>query len=399
MSLFRRVTRYRVSPTQNPQENRLTEVTAAVLENVDGFGVAFVGRMLGDAFESATVQSEICRNRSERALWRVEAARLAALLADVKSLGGRPRLRVTTQRVTTSAKFVDLELQLSPSIGARGKTLLFWVEVKHGADVHGSQLTDYLVDIASEGADVREVLLLAPRQTMSKLTGVPDKMPKAEWQSVANEVRHQLKARSRQSGVAVERFLLDEYLTYLDEEGLMDEEALTAEHAFVLSALLQTEQVVAKLIELADTSVQQHWGPRASVAGGEKKPTYGAGFWATYSTGPNDTHDDAWQDGAFEWGMYEDTYRDEPRNAVVLGAGVTFFSAKGNPARLSDNAQWLEERRAGGYEYLTADYWRLFRYRYPEELLVARELDQQAEVLAGWVIEAFEALRANPPTH
>jgi hypothetical protein len=36
MPLFRRVTRYRISPTQDPRENRPTEVTAAVLGRVDG---------------------------------------------------------------------------------------------------------------------------------------------------------------------------------------------------------------------------------------------------------------------------------------------------------------------------------------------------------------------------
>jgi hypothetical protein len=53
LSLFRRVTRYRIAPTQDPRENRLTEVTAAVLERVDGMAYDVVSAMLESAVEAA----------------------------------------------------------------------------------------------------------------------------------------------------------------------------------------------------------------------------------------------------------------------------------------------------------------------------------------------------------
>ena len=60
----------------------------------------------------------------------------------------------------------------------------------------------------------------------------------------------------------VERFLLNDYLAYLREEGLMDEELLTAEHAFVLRAHPAADATVARLIELTDAHIAKEWGPR-----------------------------------------------------------------------------------------------------------------------------------------
>src|SRR5262249_20442807 len=55
MSLFRRVTLYRIAPAQNPRENRLTEVTAALLERVEGLAFDVMDAVLASA---ATVANE-----------------------------------------------------------------------------------------------------------------------------------------------------------------------------------------------------------------------------------------------------------------------------------------------------------------------------------------------------
>ena len=113
---------------------------------------------------------------------------LAAQLERLREFD-RPRLQVDTQVTTASTKFVDLELRFSPRPFAPGETFLFWVEVKHGANVHSSQLIDYETDIRREAADQRLVLVLAPRQSAGELVGVPEMMPVVDWQAVAEVVR------------------------------------------------------------------------------------------------------------------------------------------------------------------------------------------------------------------
>jgi hypothetical protein len=117
----------------NPRENRLTEVTAAVLELVHGVTAAFIAGVLGAGIDDA----------QRRDLGPAEHARRRALLADFISLEN-PRVSVTTQLATRGGRFVDLELLLRPGVGAQSKGLLLWVEIKHGAGLHGDQLDAYL---------------------------------------------------------------------------------------------------------------------------------------------------------------------------------------------------------------------------------------------------------------
>lgn len=379
MSLFRRVTRYRVGGTQDPRENRLTEVTAAVLERVDGLAQALFVTALGGIDES-----DAAAQTAEPALQALKALE-------------SPRLAVATQFTTQSLKFVDLQVRWRPQPFATGSSVLLWVEVKHGADVHGTQLSDYVTDIALESADERLVIVVAPRQTSHELTGVPSTVPVVEWQTVATAaLEHARRAYTGQ----VERFLLNDYLTYLAEEGLMEEELLTAEHAFTLRAHPRAEAAVARVIELADAHVAKHWGPRGQAAGG-KKPAYGLGYWAHYRLLPGDAEGASatWRSTVFEWGLTRDTDRDEPRNAWVFFAGATFWAARDSPEGGPENASWLDARRKDGFEYVSSWYWRLNRYRYPEELLGATTLDAQVEELGAWVVAAFSALAEAPPPH
>ena len=52
-SLFSRATRYTRSPSLDPHENRLTEVTAAVLERVEGLAQTIAEALLKAACEHA----------------------------------------------------------------------------------------------------------------------------------------------------------------------------------------------------------------------------------------------------------------------------------------------------------------------------------------------------------
>jgi hypothetical protein len=96
MSLFRRVTRYRVGAAQNPRENRLTEVTAAVLESVDGFAEDALLELLEGIDDDDAA-----------------AASVGPILDVVRALEA-PRLTVATQVTTQTGKFVDLQLRFRP---------------------------------------------------------------------------------------------------------------------------------------------------------------------------------------------------------------------------------------------------------------------------------------------
>lgn len=290
---------------------------------------------------------------------------------------------------------MDLELRFSPRPFQPGETFLFWVEVKHGANVHDTQLTDYETDIRLAHANHRLVIVLAPRQDAGELVGVPDTMPVVDWQAVAEVVRRWSK---RADLGEVDRFLLTDYLAYLGEEGLMDEELLTAEHAFALRAQPAAEGAVTKLIELADAYVAERWGPRGKVKGGQR-PAYGLDYWAHYDLTPEGgaAASDTWRSTTFEWGLSTDPCREQPRNAWVFFAGATFYAAKDSPAVVAENADWLAARRKDDFEYVNAWYWRLLRYRYPEELLAATTLDDQVALLGGWVVDSFRRLSAAPP--
>lgn len=393
MSLFRRVTRYRVAPTQNPQENRLTEVTGAVLERVEGLAQHVLVAVLATAETAATERLLNARGGAEAESWQAALDRLAATRSGLQKLSN-PRLRLSTQRTTKSGKFVDLELLLMPQPFAPGEAFLFWVEVKHGAGIHGTQLVDYETDIKGEHADERVVLVLAPRQSVPNLVGVPESMPVVEWQAFADAVRRWSK---RPALGEVDRFLLDDYLAYLYEEGLMDAEFLTAEHAFVMSARTDAEQAIAKVMEVADAWVQEHWGQRGKTAGG-KRPAYGPGYWAHYPMAARgETPPESWRSTNFEWSLIHDGHRDESRNAWAFVAGATFSVARDSPAPLPENAQWLVAHRQNGFEYVQSWSWRLWRHLYPEELLGATTLDAQAALLGGWVVQSFALLASAPP--
>src|SRR4051812_30714691 len=120
MSLFRRVTRHRIGTKQDPRENRLTEVTAAMLERVDGLGLEVLDAVLATAATSANDRIFDAKSHDEAAMWQGALEELEDLLLALRALD-EPRLRVDTQRTTASGKFVDLELRVTPRPFAAGE--------------------------------------------------------------------------------------------------------------------------------------------------------------------------------------------------------------------------------------------------------------------------------------
>ena len=353
-SFFRRVTRYRPSVAVDPAENRLTEAFAAVIERVEGLAAALVSEWVPTAD-----------------------------LDDVP-------LEVRTQRSTVSGGYLDLELRFGQTAAPE---LLVWVEVKHGAGLHGEQLQVYAHDIAREFATEWRLVLLAPRGSMPEAAAG---FVAVEWQAVARQMRRWLKAEPHDPVAA---WLVGEFIAFLKEEGLADEELLTAAHAFAFSARRSADRAIARVIEIADVYVTKHWGPRKDYAKSGKQPNYGPDWYCNHDlAAAGQQGPEAWRATHFEWTFRKDKAHPDGRDGYAFCAGAT-FETKDNPTSIAANQPWLAAQREQGFERVQDWYWRLWRFLYPEELLVEKTIDAQGERLGRWIVESFELLAANPPLH
>jgi hypothetical protein len=400
-SLFSRATRYIRSPSLDPHENRLTEVTAAVLERVDGLAKSSLLALLGSACEDAE-RSLSGASGSEAAAWEAEGNRRRSVLQAIQDLE-LPRVRVRTQVTTPKGRFVDLEVWLRPERPADdARDVAVWLEIKEGSDIHGNQLDVYLEDIAGHRAAERAVLLLAPRGQVFS-SPPPLAVASVAWQTLSAVVHEATNDRTRP---VEQRWLLEQYGEYLREEGLMEPEALDAVQALALMEVNEAEAAAAGICETADAWISKTWGARTNQAmprGSSTEPDYGLGYWANYdATRPGQAGVETWRGAWFEWGLrnteeldYVDA--DDLRGSNVFHAGVT-FAPKASPAQVEGNESWLNARLAEGFMATWfGGYHRLVRLKYPDELLAWTTLDEQGEALGRWVVEAFEALASNAP--
>jgi hypothetical protein len=404
-SLFSRATRYTRSPSLDPHENRLTEITAAVLERVDGLAQGIAEALLRMACDHASrmlAESGAGPTRWSAEQWQSELQRRETVRAAVEGLK-EPRVRISTQVTTPKGRFVDMEIWLRPKRpGDAVDDVVLWLEVKEGSDIHGNQLDVYLEDIAAHKAAQRAVLLVAPRG-QSFASSPPLSVAPVDWQTASAVVAAATRDPTRDK---IDRWLLDQYAEYLREEGLMDPEALDARLALALMEANEAEEAAAGICEHADAWITAHWCGNTNQAqprGSSTEPAFGLGYWATYEAHrPSETAAPTWQGGWFEWGMrntgeLDYMNEDDIRGANVFYAGVT-FEAKANPAKTEGNETWLNERLSD--DFLTtwfSGYHRLVRLKYPDELLVQTTLEAQGQALGEWVVEAFERMAQNAP--
>ncbi len=361
-SLFGRVTRYAANPSLDPHENRLTEISAAVLERHEGFAWAFARHLVAEASEQA-------ESSTPRAVTDEERARRARVLERVEALRGG-RVIVATQKTTRTGRLVDLEFHLRPPLGRVAPDVLLWVEVKHGAGLHGNQLHVYVKDVAFEAAEYGTVVVLAPRGNMPRVEDLPPEVAAVEWQAVGN-VADEWTTRS---AAPEQRWLLSEYIAYLKENGLMDPEGLTPVHALALLERDRAEAAMVPICEVADEWVQKNWGERYDYHKSTKDvPLYGLDYWATYDAHRRgEESSPTWLGGIFDWGLRKASglsYFDAPRGAYLFIAGVALATKKENAATADGNEEWVAERRAAGFEYFWHVWYRLARVRYPDSLL------------------------------
>jgi hypothetical protein len=265
--------------------------------------------------------------------------------------------------------------------------LLVWVEVKHGADLHEAQLENYDDDIRGETAGDWRLVLLAPRQSMPE--SALNHVATAEWQRVERTLRRLLRESGR---VSHETWLMREFATYLKEEGLADEDALTPATVFAWAARPAAERTLRRLIELTQDKVQASRAEEFRTAG----RTFSGEWWAAPRTelGPPN-YAGAW----LEWGFCTDAARVDARDAFVFYAGATFGGGSG-AAVLAEaaNQVWLHDLTGEGFERLRhGNHWRLWQFCYPEELMKQSTLNGQANELATWVLASFRRLETSEP--
>jgi hypothetical protein len=385
-SLFSRAARYTRSPSLDPHENRLTEITAAVLERVEGLAQGIAETLLEAACDHARRALADGGDDVKVAEWQSELQRRRTILAAIKRLE-EPRTLVRTQVTTPKGRFVDTEIWLRPKRPADvAEDVVLWLEIKEGSDIHGNQLDVYLEDIVAHKAAQKAVLLVAPRG-QNFASSPPLAVAPVDWQSASAVV-----AATADDPITnkVDRWLLNEYAEYLREEGLMDPEALDVGMALALMEVDDAEEAAAGICEHADAWIATHWGQRTNQAlprGNSTDPAYGLDYWANYEPSrPGETAAPTWQGGWFEWGMrntgeLEYVNEDDIRGANVFYAGV-MFEAKANPVKTTGNETWLNERLS--HDFLTpwfSGYHRLVRLKYPDELLAQTTLEAQGRAL------------------
>lgn len=388
-SLFRRVTRYTPGPALDPRENRLTESTAAVLERIDGLAHTLASALLERA----------CAEDHAAPLGEDEAARRRALHGACRGLRA-PRVSVRTQVATPKGRFVDLELLVAPRPGQPGRGVLLWAEVKHGAGVHGDQLDAYLdeIEAAHPAAEVdRLVVVLAPRNDVAGLGTVPARIAVTSWQQIAAAIE----AFDCGRLPGEQRWLLGEYLSYLREEGLMDPDGLNASSALALMEANAAGAAAAAICEAADHWIAAHWGERGThltAAGKSGVPAFGLRYWAHHALRPDGAHGTLDLNGAWlEWGLRNTAdleYLETARGAWAFIAGITVTGK----AQAHDDPAWMARLVAVGFSFVRIGGWyRLVRVKYPDELLAGTSVQEQGELLGRWVVDAFEAIAADPP--
>jgi hypothetical protein len=315
--------------------------------------------------------------------------------------------RIRTQRPTGSHGIVDLEIELRPSSQSRAeeaseeepladitRNVVCWVEIKHGAalghDEGGvAQTAIYLEDIAGTLAGGTHVRLLVPRGFDSTGAGVPA----GTWQEFARFLVD-FRRREQRNLSEVSRWLIGEFLDYLKEEDLMDEERLTVQHAFVAAALPGTQSIITRVYEVIDAYLRREWSAPTAQRKGNL-----SNIWMNYPLDPRGSDfATTWGPRSWlEWGLRPDVFRDdEARRSLVFYSGLN-ATAKENPLIIPGNAPAVYALEAQGFQGVFSEYPRLWRLRYVEDVLALSTLEEQALALADWVLTSFRAVVAAAP--
>lgn len=378
-----RVTRYVASGDREPREDRLTEITAAVLERVPGLGrelaLGWLAPRSGADHESPSKETD-------------------GLHYALRALPSDTPVSTATQR-TIPHRRVDLELRFRDP-ETNSQVAVIWVEAKHGTDPHSGQIPAYRLYCPQPGA----VVLLTTRD---RLPADPDECPRGvpqrSWHATAQRARQFARRVTLDDPVAA--WLLQEWLLYLEEEGLVDPESLGPEHMTALTHYAAAEDALAPLCATAMVTVSASIGRDVNQLG-EDAPRGGLNYWASWGMTDTDHEQPRWDGAWFDWKIVRSTglAHGIPAGHVFVMAGLS----KPKPGEFTSSApDWYDDLRRGiasdsgpvVFHRWRGDCERLQRVAYLHQIVRGDTLEQQGRELGAWIIETFETLREHGPPH
>jgi hypothetical protein len=300
------------------------------------------------------------------------------------------RLRsVRTQCFTLSSKFVDLELRFGTPTGALADDVIIWVEVKHGTDPHEYQLSSYLADAAVPGTR-SSVVLLAPRASYPFRREPPMRVAQRTWQETGAICDVWL----ADCDDDVARFLTQELVYFLHQEGLMDPPALTPAQFQTLADYRGALASLASAWRAASSYIEQAWGVRTGPKRGPVRWDTVVGAWETHIKAPAGQTPADWGGAFIDWNlMHSDRALEDSRGGApvfIAGVGISHPNSLFTAAWVDWQAQL---RARGDFVVMTSgDYDRFVRVAYPEDVLTGDTVAQQGESLGRWVVQTFQAL-------
>lgn len=286
-------------------------------------------------------------------------------------------VRVSTQRPVFGngrRGFVDLEVVASTEdrSGAM-RDHVVWIEVKHGSDLSGDQLETYL-EAAQKEEETPRLLLLASRY--ADLDRVLPDFVRRSWQEVAAS----LKRAEPPADSSASSWLWRQYLRFLDEEELMDEDRLSIESVYAMNHYLAVDRAVESIVRRAIPSVEERWGPQTEGS----KRVRGLGLWQHFEW---NREVPGWRH--MEFMVVPGVHLSDPTSGYVFFAGLTYAISRDPFPDEADSTFLLP-----GFEVWRDDWGRRMRTLRPETLLQSDDPDTQAKTLADWIVGTFQSVES-----
>jgi hypothetical protein len=263
------------------------------------------------------------------------------------------------------------------------------VEVKHGSPESGDQLDFYASALARRSPTSSALVVLAGREFGSRATlssGEPVKV--VHWHKLAEALI------DFERELTTNAWLLKEYLTYLDEEGLMPVRPIDLDAAMFAALYPRANESVKELHKLALAEVLQ-WGPLVTNWGGYAASSAGPNTWHTFDA---NGHEGGvwWEDAIFEFQFCPDDEDYVPQGRASLGF---FAGAHFGKKALKPSEEWLKGMAAEGLvQYPVGNEISVLAAKYPSELIGLGTIEEQGLAVGNWAVDIFEKLRANPPS-
>ncbi len=376
-SFFSRVTKY------SSGENRLTQVFAELLTQVDGLALRLAREWL-DPDNYDTARDERCAEETRDAFDRLSGENTTV-----------SRISTQVPRYLTQPRWVDLEIDFE----CGGEPQKVRVEVKHRSEPHDLQVKDYQLD--DLGEPTVPVVLLAPSGQLPFEDEIqaPKSAPQRSWQSAVEIIKDFEINQSDPAQDPVARWMKDEFIQFATEEGLMPPAAIDKEGADGIANLTSSTRALEELVGRARKVVGTEWGEEPEDNSSGK----GVGAWKHYPTV-------RYNDGSSTWPKkiwFEFKVADGDKvtkvadgdtvttGEVVFIAGLTWKSKdtsldhRGDAERL----RGLKDSDDPFSEFDEDGFARFMRVHSPKLLVnKGNTLEEQGEALGKWVVQAFEDL-------